>query len=256
MLANNDRVNERYYGLINAEKSHEATRTRIHWICKQVVGSNVLDIGCSQGITSILLAREGFKVTGIDLDISAINYAKSELQKESIPVRNRVKFNLNNIFDINTSSESFDTIILGEILEHFSHPDRLLAQAHRLLKKRGKIVITVPFGFHPFYDHKQSFYIGNLSACLERYFSEDRLEVHHKYLCFAGHKKNLTSRLSKVNKAHVKKWMELEEAHFLRIEQDHYREMNQRKAALDRAVQRIKELERSQLGAPSDLNDN
>lgn len=36
LLANRDQVNERYYGQINSEESHEATRNRIHWICRHV----------------------------------------------------------------------------------------------------------------------------------------------------------------------------------------------------------------------------
>jgi 2-polyprenyl-6-hydroxyphenyl methylase/3-demethylubiquinone-9 3-methyltransferase len=43
LLANRDQVNERYYGQINSEESHEATRSRIHWICRHVQGHTVLD---------------------------------------------------------------------------------------------------------------------------------------------------------------------------------------------------------------------
>lgn len=58
-MVNHDRVNERYYGMVNTVKSQEATRARIHWICRHVSGNRMLDAGCSQGITSILLGREG-----------------------------------------------------------------------------------------------------------------------------------------------------------------------------------------------------
>lgn len=85
LLANRDQVNERYYGQINSEESHEATRNRIHWICRHVQGHTVLDVGCSQGITSILLAREGFEVTAIDLEEDSISYAKKNFVRNQHP---------------------------------------------------------------------------------------------------------------------------------------------------------------------------
>ena len=44
-MANHDRVSERYYGEINSEDSHEATRTRIHWMCREATGKRILDVG-------------------------------------------------------------------------------------------------------------------------------------------------------------------------------------------------------------------
>ncbi|MET3208349.1 UNVERIFIED_CONTAM: 2-polyprenyl-3-methyl-5-hydroxy-6-metoxy-1,4-benzoquinol methylase [Paenibacillus sp. PvR008] len=66
-MANRDQVNERYYGQMNSEESHEATRNRIHWICRHVQGHTVLDAGCSQGITSIDLIFLNSNVRPADL---------------------------------------------------------------------------------------------------------------------------------------------------------------------------------------------
>ncbi|UOK57815.1 hypothetical protein MGI18_26475 [Bacillus sp. OVS6] len=55
-----DRVNEAYYGALGTDFSKK-TRERINWIVTHVLGSKVLDIGCSQGINAILLGREGKK---------------------------------------------------------------------------------------------------------------------------------------------------------------------------------------------------
>jgi len=40
---------------------------------------------------------------------------------------------------------SFDTVIMGELLEHVFDPAVVLKEAHRLLKPNGIILITVPF---------------------------------------------------------------------------------------------------------------
>lgn len=75
MNKSGDRIWQMYDGEFG-EVGRQQARTRIHWICEQVKPNRVLDLGCSQGVCDILLAREGLNVTGIDLDQDAIEYAK------------------------------------------------------------------------------------------------------------------------------------------------------------------------------------
>ncbi|HEY4528229.1 MAG TPA: methyltransferase domain-containing protein [Candidatus Paceibacterota bacterium] len=51
---------------------------------------------------------------------------------------------------IPVAGESYDTAILGEILEHVSDPIAVLRETKRLLRHEGKILVTVPFmaGIH------------------------------------------------------------------------------------------------------------
>lgn len=42
-------------------------------------------------------------------------------------------------------TESWDYIILSNVLEHISKPRELLKECHRILKKDGTLLITVPF---------------------------------------------------------------------------------------------------------------
>lgn len=74
-----DRVMEAYYGKLG-EHFMQETRTRVHWICAQVTGKTVLDVGCSQGIIPVLLAREGYVVTGVDNSAKAIEQASDYLR--------------------------------------------------------------------------------------------------------------------------------------------------------------------------------
>ena len=37
------------------------------------------------------------------------------------------------------SQDAFDTALLGEVLEHFAHPETLLIQIHRLLQERWDV---------------------------------------------------------------------------------------------------------------------
>jgi SAM-dependent methyltransferase len=42
-------------------------------------------------------------------------------------------------------SSSFDTILMTDVLEHIAEPGRLMAEVARLLRPRGKLILTVPF---------------------------------------------------------------------------------------------------------------
>ena len=42
---------------------------------------------------------------------------------------------------------SYDGVILAEVLEHVPHPDKVLREAHRVLKKGGYLLLTTPFMF-------------------------------------------------------------------------------------------------------------
>ena len=63
-----DRVTELYEGMIGTAVEQRLLAARIHWMISQVEGSEVLDVGCGQGIATLLLAREGRRAVGLDRD--------------------------------------------------------------------------------------------------------------------------------------------------------------------------------------------
>jgi len=240
-MVNEDQVNQRYYGRVNSGASHEATRTRIHWMCSRARRNKVLDVGCSQGIASILLGREGFEVTGIDLEDAAIRYAKAELAKEPAIVRSNVRFMT---ADATKPHEwgPYDTVLLGEVLEHFTQPERVLANVANWLADDGVCIITVPFGLHAFHDHKQTFYAGRLAELTDPYFDELAMEVHHRYLCYAGRKRSFRFRRPD-NPERLKRLIRLDEEHFLAYERQYQQGAGRLKTVIESHNARIKELE-------------
>jgi SAM-dependent methyltransferase len=164
-LIDHDRIAEVYEGTVGTREFQQVSRRRIHWMCAQVSGTDVLDVGCSQGIASILLAREGHRVVGIDREHEAIRAARERLDQEEAPVRERVEFKVGEGRAVGFPDGSFDAVLLGEVLEHQLDPGRLLNEARRVLRPGGRIVITTPYGIHPYPDHKEPLY---LSALLER----------------------------------------------------------------------------------------
>ena len=185
---NDDKINELFYGKIFDERAQSVARERIHWICSQVEGSFVLDIGCSQGIVSILLGREGFVCTGIDIEKKAINYALKELKKEEEFTRQRVKFILGDATQLEFEDNVFDTVILGEIIEHFTHPEKILHEAKRVLKEGGKVIITVPFGLNSHPDHKKTYFPISFLETVRPFFKTVTIDTIHNYIIYTGRK--------------------------------------------------------------------
>lgn len=187
MVANADKVSQVYYGEVNGNS--QAMRERVHWICEHAGGQNVLDIGCSQGIVSILLAREGFNVTGIDVEAQAIEYANRELLKEESPVQNRVRFIHSLIENLDAEPGSFDTIIMGEILEHLVQPHKVLDMAKKMLKDDGRLIVTVPFGVLEHHDHKRNFYMASFLQLLAQEYSPAKVDIVRSKICCVAFKK-------------------------------------------------------------------
>ena len=156
-----DRISELYNSEIFTNETAEIARRRIHWMCSHCTGKTVLDVGCSQGITAILLAREGFVVTGLDSHPESITYARNASQQETEAVQTRLKWIEGDLWDL-PASEMFDTVVLGEIIEHQALPTRFLEIALQHLNFGGVIVLTTPFGLHPHPDHKVSLFPSGL----------------------------------------------------------------------------------------------
>lgn len=93
----------------------------------------ILDIGCGDGVLLSLISRG--KRYGIDTDQSSLNYAAGKVKAkfirsaaESLPFHNNF----------------FDVVIATEIIEHLRQPQKLLAEARRVLKTGGRLILTTP----------------------------------------------------------------------------------------------------------------
>ena len=104
----------------------------------------VLEIGCGAGNNLLFLAKEGFNVSGTDVSPSAINFAKKAF------VKNKLKccFKVSDSKNLNWPNDYFDFVIDRACLTHNTnqHISTILNQAHRVLKKNGKILCYDFFG--------------------------------------------------------------------------------------------------------------
>ena len=182
-----DRVMEAYYGKLGDQFMRD-TQTRIHWICAQVKGRRVLDVGCSQGIVPLLLAREGCQVTGVDTSPKAIEEAKSYLSNEAPHVQDNVTYINSDFLLLDKLEVEPDTIVISEVLEHLVRPELFVEKAHSLLKKTGRLIITVPFGINNFIDHKHTFYLMEPVKLLTKHLQIIEVKMLGKWMGIVAQK--------------------------------------------------------------------
>jgi len=180
-----DRVAEAYRGELG-ERLMIETQRRLHWICDNIKGQKILDIGCSQGILPILLGREGREVVGVDISKKAIDEAESALLQEKSSVRQNINFLRADFLSYDFKDRQFDTIIIAEVLEHLQDPQQFIDRAKDLLVENGKLIITVPFGINDHVDHKHTFYLLEPYRMLFKNFNVEQIEIMGKWIAFVG----------------------------------------------------------------------
>jgi SAM-dependent methyltransferase len=97
-------------------------------------GLRVLDLGCRDGaLTSAYL--DGNQVVGVDIDRAALDRA-DELGIDTVwaDLGQPLPFEV----------ESFDVVVIAEVLEHLPFPEQLLSEARRVLVPGGTLVGSVP----------------------------------------------------------------------------------------------------------------
>ncbi|MDD0977168.1 methyltransferase domain-containing protein [Pseudomonas fontis] len=205
-----DRVMEAYYGKMGEQFMRE-TQSRIHWICAQVSGRKVLDVGCSQGIVPLLLAREGCDVTGVDISPQAIEQAKGYMQSEPEHVQQKVTYINADFLSLDIQDIVADTIVISEVLEHLVRPELFVEKAANLLTPGGCLIITVPFGVNDFIDHKQTFYVLEPYRLLNEHLQICEIKVIGKWLGMVARKVE-KSALTSLNVFDIEYVRQLEEA--------------------------------------------
>ena len=75
--------------------------------------ARVLEMGCGEGIGSLILAEEGHSIVGVDFDEKQIAYAKEHLEKKT---KYDLNFHHGDIFDMNLGK--FDAVVNLDVIEH------------------------------------------------------------------------------------------------------------------------------------------
>ncbi len=106
-------------------------------------GSNVLDVGCGNGLIAISLGKAGYNVFGIDISEKAIGKASKK------NILSNVKFAVAGAEELSETNIKYDAVICSEVLEHLNEPSSLLKYIYKIMKDEGILIVTVPNGKGP-----------------------------------------------------------------------------------------------------------
>lgn len=106
-------------------------------------GEKILDVGCGVGYYCFELATKyGCNVYGVDIDGEDIELANQISETTNAP---NVNFCASDICELQLKDETFDKILVSEVLEHITDDDIFLAEMCRMLKQNGYLIISVPY---------------------------------------------------------------------------------------------------------------
>ena len=149
-------------------------------------GTQVLDVGCGEGILDVLLARRGITVSGVDIDQDALDFAHDLLAKETEEIRNRVMLLQGDFLKTTPVTVLFDTVVMGELLHLVDDPGAMVDRGLELLRPGGRIILTTPLGVNPLEDHRQGFSITDLINLLKPRMGLESLSVVDNHIRFVG----------------------------------------------------------------------
>lgn len=107
-------------------------------------GESVFDCGCGMGFYLMAMGKlKKLRLVGLDGDIERLHWAQSEKVPAAL---------LNgNIFQLPFADESFDKVLMSEVLEHLSDDVLGLRELYRVLRPGGVLALSVPHARYPFW---------------------------------------------------------------------------------------------------------
>jgi len=117
----------KFDSILRTEESREYAKLKLF--------GKVLDLGGVKNSEYLKLAQGDFVVTSVNFDASTGCDVLHNLEQTPIPF----------------PDSSYDAVVLNNTLEHIYHVQELVKESVRVLKKGGRIIITIPFLFpeHP-----------------------------------------------------------------------------------------------------------
>lgn len=97
----------------------------------------VLEVGCASGYLSEQLAKKGCIISGVEINPGDAKKAARFCQEVIIG-------DVENPATVKKIKETFDLIILADVLEHLKDPESVLKRLLKFLNEEGRVIISVP----------------------------------------------------------------------------------------------------------------
>jgi len=165
------------------------------YIMPLLTGKTLLDIGCGLGFDSILFAKLGYKVMGVD--ISPISIQKAKILSEEMEVSDKTNFLVANI-DVDQIPGKFDIVLCRSVLHHLTtySLEESIKKIKSCLVPSGRAIFIEPLDKNPLaninrtildpYDRSPTEKPLNLSRTLDAFKSCFKYVRHRELALFSG----------------------------------------------------------------------
>lgn len=163
----------------------------------------VLDLGCGSGYGSFRIANIARRVCAVDVAGDAIQYAVEKYARSNLTFSQIAPD-----VALPYQSNSFDVVLSFQVIEHVSNHHEYLAEAARVLKKNGVLVLITPDRKHRLFPMQKPWNRWHLREYGMKELSEvvaERFEV--KQALEMGARKDVAA--VELNRYQVLKWITL-----------------------------------------------
>ncbi|CAK6686921.1 class I SAM-dependent methyltransferase [Synechococcus sp. BA-124 BA4] len=103
--------------------------------------ANVLEVGCTNGFTSLEVARLiGCQVTGVDISSSSVQNSIDRLERSCTP--GNVKFLVESVYDLPFDNNLFDLVVLSNAISFIEDQKTALDECIRVIKPWGFLAVV------------------------------------------------------------------------------------------------------------------
>jgi len=98
----------------------------------------IADLGAGEGTFSQLLARRSKKVIAVDNSEKMVEYGRELARKHGVK---NLEYRKGDLEEVPIRDATVDLAFFSQALHHAQHPERAVAEAYRILKPGGRIVV-------------------------------------------------------------------------------------------------------------------
>ena len=102
---------------------------------------DVADFGCGSGILSLEMARWARSVASIDSNPQTLARARARAEAAGDGVSRRIRFHRDDLEALSLKNRCLDLVVISQSLHHVEHPEKVLAEAARVLRPGGHVVL-------------------------------------------------------------------------------------------------------------------